>query len=53
MNWQIKWSNKAVKEAKRLDKATKDRILAALDKLLFQPQTCDIKKIKGKMQNTV
>ncbi len=48
MNWHIKWSNKAIKETKILDKTTKDRIWTALDNLLSQPQTVDLKKIKGK-----
>ncbi len=47
MKWRIKWSHSAIKDMKRLDNPVRKRIWEGLNSLTTQPETVDIKRLKG------
>lgn len=47
MKWQLRWNNRAIKDIKKLDEPVKKRILESLNSLVQQPESADVKKLKG------
>lgn len=47
MTWELRWAPRAVKDARRLDQQTRERIVAAIEKMAEEPATADIRRLAG------
>ena len=47
MKWELRWSNCAIKDIKKLDESVKKTVWESLNSLVQQPESADIKKLKG------
>jgi mRNA interferase RelE/StbE len=45
--WQYELTRHATRDLKRLDRAVQARVFAALDRLVLDPDSCDIDKVAG------
>ena len=48
MAWRYVLTERALKDLRRLDRSTLERIRAALDRLVVDPEVGDIKKLQGR-----
>ena len=46
MSWQVEWTQRALREAERLDPATRVRIIRAIERLAETDQG-DVKQLRG------
>lgn len=46
MTWRIEWTERALKDAERLDRQMRERIISALDRLATAGQG-DVKRLRG------
>ncbi len=47
MTWELRWAPRAVKDARRLDQQTRERIVSAIEKLAEDPATADVRRLAG------
>ena len=45
--YELIYSDSALKQLKKLDKDTRERIFSVLERLRIRPESCDIKKLIG------
>jgi mRNA interferase RelE/StbE len=47
MTWELRWTARAVKDARRLDHQTRVRIVDAIETLANDPATADVRPLAG------
>ena len=47
MTWELRWTPRAVKDARRVDHQPRVRIVNALEKLADDPATADVRRLAG------
>jgi mRNA interferase RelE/StbE len=47
MTWELRWTPRAVKDARRLDRQTRMRIVDAIEKLADDPAIVDVRPLAG------
>lgn len=48
MNRRLQWTERALKDASKLDRRAQERIFTALDRLAADPAASDIRKLQGR-----